>query len=180
MLIKSRFAIAIGLTLLMLSACSTQTPPATHQQESRSVSQPQRPLTLAQQNLIKSQQWLADNLLRDGVRQTASGLQYKVLKSSDGCQPDVNKPVTLHYNMRLASDNQVLDSSYNRGSPGVFNLHNMIPGWLEGVALMKTGEIWEFYLPPELAYGEKGSGPKIEPNVVMIFKIELVTAYQCM
>lgn len=179
MLNNYRKIIFIVLTpLVFLSACATQTPPQTNQQEVKPQLQPQ--LTLPQQNLIKSEKWLADNLSQDGVHQTLSGLQYKVLKSTNGCKPDVNAPVMLHYDMRLASNNQVLDSSYSRGSPGVFNLHNMVPGWLEAVALMKTGEIWEFYLPPTLAYGEQGSGTTIEPNVVMIFKIELIKAGACL
>lgn len=164
--------ISLGVTLLMiLSGCATQSPPTNHQE-----SQSQLPLTLAQQNLIKSEKWLADNLKQDGVRQTLSGLQYKVLKSAKGCRPNVDAPVTLHYDMKLTSSDQPLDSSYARGSPGIFNLRNMIPGWLEGVALMKTGEVLEFYVPPALAYGERGSGPRIEPNVIIIFRIELLQA----
>lgn len=165
--------ISVGVILLMtLSGCVTQSPPPTSHQEPQS----QLPLTLAQQNLIKSEKWLADNLKQDGVRQTPSGLQYKLLKSANGCRPNVDAPVTLHYDMKLTSSDQILDSSFTRGSPGVFNLRNMIPGWLEGVALMKTGEVLEFYVPPALAYGERGSGPRIEPNVIIIFKIELLKA----
>jgi FKBP-type peptidyl-prolyl cis-trans isomerase FkpA len=158
--------ICLGVILLMiLSGCATQSPPTSHQE---SQSEQQLPLTLAQQNLIKSEKWLAENLKQDGVRQTLGGLQYKVLKSTNGCKPDVNAPVTLHYDMKLTSGDQLLDSSYARGSPGVFNLHNMIPGWLEGVALMKTGEVLEFYVPPALAYGERGSGPRNETQSIQM------------
>ena len=158
--------------------CATQ--PSLQPQQELSNPQVQPQLTLAEQNLIQSEKWLADNLRQDGVHQTPSGLQYKILKSANGCKPNVNNPVELHYEMKLTSTNQILDSSYSRGSPGVFALKNMIPAWLEGVALMKTGEVWEFYVPPQLAYGEAGSGTTIEPNVVIIFKIELLRVGACL
>jgi FKBP-type peptidyl-prolyl cis-trans isomerase len=136
-------------------------------------------ITLAEKNLKTANQQLADNLQRKGVVQTASGLQYKILKQGDGCRPTANAEVTVHYDARLAKAKQPFDSSYARGEPGTYPLNRMILAWREGIPLMQTGAIWEFYVPPALAYGSKGSMPVIQPNVVTIFKVELLHTDLC-
>ncbi|MBD1389698.1 FKBP-type peptidyl-prolyl cis-trans isomerase [Neiella sp. HB171785] len=127
-------------------------------------------------NLKVSERWLATNQQQPDVQITQHGLQYKVLKSTTGCAIDANKPVTVHYEGRLSVDNQVFDSSYLRDAPSTFSLGGVIKGWQIGVPMMKLGEKWEFYIPPNLAYGTKGSGRVIGPNMALTFTIELIEA----
>lgn len=129
-----------------------------------------------QQALIKSETWLANNFKKEGVIQTASGLQYKIIKQSNGCSIDAAQRVNLHYEAILPDTGLVFDSSYKRGYPARFPLNKVIIGWTEGVASMKIGEIRELYVHPKLAYGERGSLPVIKPNVVTQYKIELIGA----
>lgn len=136
-------------------------------------------MTLAEKNLIAANKLLAANLQRSGVVQTASGLQYKIIKQGAGCQPTPNAEITVHYEARLAKAKQPFDSSYARGEPGTYPLNRMILAWREGIPMMQKGAIWEFYVPPVLAYGSKGSMPVIEPNVVTIFKVELLDSDLC-
>ena len=109
---------------------------------------------------------------KDGYVTTASGLKYKVLKEGTGKSPLASNIVEVDYEGKLASDGTVFDSSYQRGEKLVSQLYRLIPGWIEGVQLMKEGAIYEFYIPYNLAYGEKGAGP-IPPKADLIFKVEL-------
>ncbi|HTE41259.1 MAG TPA: FKBP-type peptidyl-prolyl cis-trans isomerase, partial [Steroidobacteraceae bacterium] len=124
--------------------------------------------------LKASEAWLEKNRLEPDVVQTKSGLQYKVLRSAQGCYPHPREPVTMHYEASLAADGRVVDSSYQRGAPASFSLRKMIRGWKEGIPMMREGEMWQFFVPPNLAYGSKGSPPYVGPNVVMIFRVELI------
>lgn len=136
--------------------------------------------SLAIKNLNESNAWLAENRKLADVFETNSGLQYKILKTSDStCKPDPSEPVVLHYETILTKNNKLLDSSYQRNQPGRYKLNEMIPAWEEGIPMMREGEIWMFYVPPSLAYGEKGSPPSIGPNVMMSFKVELLQAGRC-
>ena len=130
----------------------------------------------AEANVIKGKHWLTMNLNRKGVVATDSGLQYKILEQSDGCKPDPDYRVTVHYKMLSASSKQIIDSSYKRGKPSKFQLSKMIKGWSEGVPMMRVGETWEFYIPPHLGYGSKGSPGLVAPNSVLISEIRLVDA----
>jgi len=121
--------------------------------------------------------WLSINLKREGVVATDSGLQYKVLEQSDGCKPDTDHKVTVHYRMFSPKSKQVIDSSYRRGRPNEFKLSKMIKGWREGVPMMKVGETWEFYIPAHLAYGSKGTPGTVAPNTLLISEITLVDAH---
>lgn len=121
--------------------------------------------------------WLARNLKLEGVVATDSGLQYKVLKQSTGCKPNSDYKVTVHYKMMSARTKQIIDSSYQRGSPDKFQLSKMIKGWREGVPMMRVGETWELYIPPHLAYGSRGSPGTIAPNSVLVSEITLVDAH---
>lgn len=120
--------------------------------------------------------YLVDNLAKPGWQATASGLQYTVLAAGDGTKPRPapGSEVTVHYEGRLTTG-QVFDSSYRRGEPATFPLNGVIPGWQEGVPMMRVGETWEFAIPAELAYGARGAGP-IPGGSTLIFKIELLDA----
>lgn len=116
--------------------------------------------------------FLAENAKKEGVITTASGLQYKVIKEGTGESPKATDTVTVNYEGKLI-DGTVFDSSYERNEPISFPLNQVIAGWTEGLQLMKPGGQYELYIPSDLAYGETGN-PSIEPNSVLIFKIELL------
>ena len=117
--------------------------------------------------------YLRHNKERPGVITTASGLQYEVLKQGDGAKPDATDTVLAHYEGKLL-DGTVFDSSYQRGQPAAFPLDHVIPGWTEGVQLMKTGAKYRFTIPPVLGYGSAGAPPVIPPNSVLVFDVELL------
>jgi FKBP-type peptidyl-prolyl cis-trans isomerase FklB len=119
--------------------------------------------------------WFKKNLKREGVVATDSGLQYQILEQGTGCKPDPDYKVTVHYKMVSAKTKKIIDSSYQRGGPDKFQLSKMVKGWREGVPMMKVGETWEFYIPPHLAYGSRGSSG-VAPNSVLISQITLVDA----
>lgn len=120
----------------------------------------------------KGNDFLAENLTREGVVATASGLQYEVITMGDGAMPADTSRVKVHYEGTLM-DGTKFDSSYDRGEPITFALNGVIPGWTEGVQLMPVGSTFRFYIPSALGYGPRGTGP-IPPNSVLIFKIELL------
>ncbi len=117
--------------------------------------------------------FLAENKKQPGVVTTASGLQYTVLQEGNGRQPKASDTVRCHYEGRLL-DGTVFDSSYRRGMPAEFGLRQVISGWTEGVQLMKEGSIFKFYIPYNLAYGERGAGADIPPYAALIFTVELI------
>lgn len=127
---------------------------------------------MAENNLKAGEAYLAENANKEGVTVTASGLQYRVLTAGDGASPAVTDTVQVHYEGRLITG-EVFDSSLQRGEPVSFPLNGVIPGWSEGVQLMKTGAKYEFTIPAALAYGESGTGP-IPPNSVLVFEVELL------
>ena len=107
------------------------------------------------------------------MKTTASGLQYEVLTEGQGESPVATDTVAVHYEGKLV-DGTVFDSSYQRGEPAVFRLDQVIPGWTEGVQLMKPGAKYRFTIPPELGYGPEGAGGVIPPNAVLQFDVELL------
>ena len=125
-----------------------------------------------EKNLMEGEAYLAENGKRSGVTTTPSGLQYEVISEGSGEQPGPNDDVRVNYEGTLI-DGTVFDSSYQRGEPIEFNLSGVIPGWTEGVQLMKEGSTYRFVIPPDLAYGPSGSGP-IPPSSTLIFKVELL------
>jgi len=131
------------------------------------------PTLMAQTALEKGQAFLKENAKKEGVKTTASGLQYKVLKEGTGKQPKPTDTVEVNYEGRLI-DGTVFDSSYKRGQSITFPLNQVIPGWTEGVALMKEGAKYEFYIPSNLAYGSNGAGSDIGPDETLIFVVELI------
>ncbi|MDC3058669.1 FKBP-type peptidyl-prolyl cis-trans isomerase, partial [Litorivicinus sp.] len=127
---------------------------------------------MSEANLKSGEAFLADNAKQDGVTVTASGLQYKVLAEGSGDSPKATDTVKVHYEGRLISGD-VFDSSIARGEPVSFPLNGVIPGWSEGVQLMKVGSKFQFTIPSALAYGSAGTGP-IPPNSVLVFDVELL------
>ncbi|AZG74369.1 FKBP-type peptidyl-prolyl cis-trans isomerase [Shewanella livingstonensis] len=127
----------------------------------------------AKENIEKGKIFLADNAKREGVIQTLSGLQYEVLVNSEKTEehPSAKSKVTVHYHGTLI-DGTVFDSSVDRGETISFGLNQVIAGWTEGVQLMTIGDKFRFYVPSQLAYGNRSSG-KIEGGSVLIFDVEL-------
>ena len=119
------------------------------------------------------EKFLAENGKREGVKTTASGLQYEMLTEGTGAQPKTSDKVTVHYKGTLI-DGTEFDSSYSRGQPVSFPLGNVIPGWTEGLQLMKVGGKAKLYIPSALGYGERGAGAKIGPNETLVFEVELL------
>ena len=119
------------------------------------------------------EKFLADNKTREGVKVTASGLQYVVEKEGEGAQPTAEDEVTVHYTGRLLNG-QVFDSSVQRGEPATFPLNRVIPGWTEGVQLMKEGAKYTFFIPSDPAYGPQGIPNAIPPHSTLIFEVELI------
>ncbi|OAV45912.1 FKBP-type peptidyl-prolyl cis-trans isomerase [Lewinella sp. 4G2] len=116
--------------------------------------------------------FLAENAKRPEVKVTESGLQYEVLKEGTGASPSATETVEVHYHGTLI-DGTVFDSSVDRGQTISFGLNQVIPGWTEGVQLMKEGAKYRFFIPYNLAYGARGSAPKIPPYAALIFDVEL-------
>ena len=127
----------------------------------------------AQQNVQIGADFLAENEQKEGVKSTVSGLQYKVLTKGTGTlHPTAKSSVKVHYHGTLI-DGSVFDSSVDRGQPISFGLNQVISGWTEGVQLMVEGDKFRFYIPSELAYGNRGAG-KIPAGSLLIFDVELI------
>lgn len=127
----------------------------------------------AQAHIAEGAAFLKENGEREGVVTTKSGLQYEVLTEGTGKSPKATDKVRCHYEGRLI-DGEVFDSSYQRGEPADFGLNQVIPGWTEGVQLMKEGAKYRFYIPYLLGYGERGAGAAIPPYSTLIFDVELI------
>ena len=132
------------------------------------------PTLMAESDLEKGEAFLKENAKKEGVKTTASGLQYKVLKEGEGKSPKATDRVKVHYKGTLI-DGKEFDSSYKRGEPIEFPLNGVIKGWTEGVQLMKEGAKYQFTIPSKLGYGESGTpGGPIPPNATLIFEVELI------
>lgn len=133
----------------------------------------QKQSSAAQVNKAAGEKFLAENAKQEGVVTTASGLQYKVLTKGDGKSPKATDTVSVHYHGTLP-DGSVFDSSVERGTPASFPLNRVIAGWTEGVQLMQEGAKYRFFVPENLAYGDRSPSPKIGPNQALIFDVELL------
>ena len=128
----------------------------------------------AVKNRAEGEAFLAENAKREGVSTLPSGLQYQVLSKGEGDPPGATDTVTVHYRGTLI-DGTEFDSSYGRGEPATFPLDRVIPGWTEGLQLMRPGAKYRLFVPPELAYGERGGSSKIGPNSTLVFEVELLS-----
>ena len=124
-------------------------------------------------NLDAGKAFLAENKTKEGVKETASGLQYKIVKQGTGTSPKATDKVEVHYQGTLI-DGTEFDSSYKRGKTISFPLNGVIKGWTEGLQLVKEGGEIMLYIPSELGYGANGAGAQIGPNSTLIFKVELI------
>ena len=124
-------------------------------------------------NKKAGEEFLSINKGRAGVVTLPSGLQYQVLQQGNGEKPKATDKVTCHYHGTLINGT-VFDSSVERGTPAVFGVNQVIPGWVEALQLMPVGSKWRLFIPSNLAYGENGAGEMIEPNSTLIFDVELL------
>jgi FKBP-type peptidyl-prolyl cis-trans isomerase len=129
---------------------------------------------LAAKNLQESSKFLEDNKKKSGVITLPSGLQYQIIKEGAGQTPGTSDFVAVHYRGTLING-QEFDSSLKSKQPATFAVNAVIPGWTEALQLMKPGSKWMLYVPPQLAYGEKGVGHIIQPNSALIFEVELIS-----
>jgi FKBP-type peptidyl-prolyl cis-trans isomerase len=124
-------------------------------------------------NIAEGKKFLENNKKTPGVQSTASGLQYLVLTQGTGTKPTATDSVLVHYKGTLLNGKQ-FDSSYDRGEPITLTLDRVIPGWTEGMQLMSSGSKYKFFIPYQLAYGERGAGQDIPPYSTLVFEIELL------
>lgn len=127
----------------------------------------------AEKSVGESAAWLEANKSKEGVKTTASGLQYKVLTEGKGKSPKAEDKVRVHYTGTLTNGTK-FDSSVDRNEPAEFPLNGVIRGWTEGLQLMKEGAKYEFYIPSDLAYGPQGRPPTIPGNAALVFEVELL------
>jgi len=125
-------------------------------------------------NLAEGKAFLAENGKKKEVKTLPSGLQYKVLSEGTGKTPKKSDTVTVHYRGTLINGTE-FDSSISRGQPATFKVSGVIPGWTEALQLMKEGAKWQLFVPPDLAYGERGMPPRIAPQSTLIFEVELIS-----
>ncbi|MGM9805516.1 MAG: FKBP-type peptidyl-prolyl cis-trans isomerase [Candidatus Aphodosoma sp.] len=141
--------------------------------EARSAREAAKADEIAAANKAKGEAFLAENAGKEGVISTGSGLQYKVVTMGDGAKPSATDKVKVHYHGTL-TDGTVFDSSVERGEPSEFPVDGVIKGWTEGLQLMPVGSKFIFYIPYDLAYGERGAGSDIGPCETLVFEVELL------
>ncbi len=182
-LLQNNIDISVDLLLQGLKDAYTKQPAIFTDEQKHAI------LTAWQQDMMSKQQaeqqktsekakdegkkFLQNNKKQAGVIETTSGLQYKVVKEGTGNHPSLESEVTVHYHGTLI-DGTVFDSSVQRGEPISFPLSNVIKGWQEGVQLMKPGAKYIFYIPSDLAYGDRAAG-SIPPGSTLIFEVELIS-----
>ena len=144
-------------------------------QRKMQIREEERRFQMAQENAIRGEKYLEANRAAEGVVQLPSGLQYKVLESGTGASPRADNVVRVHYIGRLVDGTEFNNSrTAEQGKPLEIKVDEVIPGWTEALLMMKPGDRWELYIPPDLAYGDQGRGNSIPPNSTLIFEVELL------
>ncbi len=143
-------------------------------QQDLTVRQQERRKQIGEKNKKEGEAFLAENKTKPGVIALPSGLQYKVITEGTGQLPKATDTVVAHYRGTLL-DGTEFDSSYSRNQPLTRQVTGLVKGWQEALQLMKTGSKWQLFIPPDLAYGEHGSPPKIGPEATLIFEMELLS-----
>lgn len=128
---------------------------------------------LAAENKSKSDRFMAENRSKTGIQSLPNGIQYRVIEAGSGRSPTAQSEVSIHYRGSIASTGFEFDSSFARGQPVTFKVDEVLRGWQEILPRMKTGDHWQVFLPPEMAYGERGQ-PPIGPNEALAFDIKLI------
>ena len=164
---------AIALNKPLLSQKEIQDTMTAFQKEMEAKQQ-EKMKVVGDKNKKDGEAFLAANKKKDGIKTTASGLQYKVIKEGTGKKPSAKDTVTVNYRGTMI-DGTEFDSSYKRGEATSFPVDQVIPGWTEALQLMKVGSKYELFIPSNIAYGERGAGPQIGPNATLIFEVELVS-----
>jgi FKBP-type peptidyl-prolyl cis-trans isomerase FklB len=131
---------------------------------------------LAEENQVKSEEFLAANRSKNGIVALPSGIQYRIIEEGDGARPTMESTVKVHYRGSKVNGLE-FDSSFARGVPEQFTVNSVLKGWQEVLPLMKTGSTWQIFVPPELAFGPRGN-PPVGPNEALIFDLKLVEIVQ--
>lgn len=124
-------------------------------------------------NADAAAKFMADNAKKPGITALPSGLQYQVITTGKGAIPKATDRVKVHYTGTLLNGD-VFDSSIKRGEPATFQVDQVIPGWTQALQKMKVGDKWKLFIPPDLGYGKRGAGAKIEPGMALVFEVELL------
>ena len=132
--------------------------------------------SMFQANTDEQEKFLQDNKAKEGVITLPSGLQYLILKDGNGEKPGPATMVTVHYEGSLVNG-KIFDSSYKRGQPATFGVHQVIAGWTEALQLMPVGSKWKLFIPSSLGYGARGAGGSIPPHASLIFDVELLSMH---
>ncbi len=146
---------------------------AAQEQQNFGKRQQEKFMAILKANKEAAQKFLEANKGKDGVKTTESGLQYKVVKEGGGPKPKNDDVVKVHYRGTLL-DGAEFDSSHKRNEPARFRVDQVIPGWTEALQLMSVGSAYELYIPPDLAYGDRGAAPVIQPGSLLKFEVELL------
>ncbi len=127
----------------------------------------------AMANKKEGENFLEENRKKEGIISLPSGLQYEILVNAEGAKPVETSSVSCHYEGKLLNG-KIFDSSYKRNQPATFPLNRVIAGWTEGLQLMSKGSKFRFFIPSNLAYGDRQVGSDIPPNSTLVFEVELL------
>jgi FKBP-type peptidyl-prolyl cis-trans isomerase FklB len=127
---------------------------------------------LAEENKVKSEEFLAANISKNGIVALPSGVQYRIIEEGEGARPNMDSTVKVHYRGSKINGHE-FDSSFARGVPEEFTVNTVLKGWQEVLPLMKTGSTWQIFVPPELAFAARGN-PPVGPNEALVFDLKLV------
>ena len=170
----SRHTLAVAVIAVAVTACGPKGQAAQGKATVGNVAQADEPSPEAAKAATAATNFMTNNAKQPGVVTTASGLQYKIVKSgpADGDKPGLRDEVKVNYEGTLI-DGTVFDSTTRTGQPAVFGVSEVVPGWTEVLQLMRPGDEWIVYLPPKLGYGDRGGGP-IPPGSVLVFHMQLL------